>query len=44
MSTKPWVSSYDEGVPDSIDYPKIPSFELLERTAKKYPDQPCTIF
>ena len=44
MSTKPWVSSYDEGVPDSIDYPKIPSFELLERTAKKYPEQPCTRF
>ncbi|MEN8241601.1 MAG: long-chain fatty acid--CoA ligase [Chloroflexota bacterium] len=44
MSTKPWVSSYDVGVPETIEYPKIPSFELLERAAKKYPDQPCTIF
>jgi long-chain acyl-CoA synthetase len=44
MSTKPWVANYDEGVPATIDYPKIASFELLERTAKKFPDQPCTIF
>ena len=41
---KPWVKHYDEGVPESIDYPRIASFELLEQTAKKYPDKVCTIF
>ena len=41
---KPWVQHYDEGVPATIDYPKIASFELLEQTARKYPDKVCTIF
>ena len=41
---KPWVKHYDEGVPESIDYPRIASFELLEQTAKKYPNKVCTIF
>ncbi len=44
MDNKPWVKNYDEGVPATIDYPEIASFELLENAAKKYPDQPCTIF
>lgn len=41
---RPWVKNYDEGVPATIDYPKITSQELLEITAKKYPDKICTIF
>lgn len=44
MSSKPWVSNYDEGVPASIEYPKITAVELFERSAKAYPDKPCTIF
>ena len=27
-----------------IDYPAIPLFGLLEESARKYPDSPCTIF
>ena len=41
---KPWIKNYDEGVPASIEYPRIPSFKLLEQTAKKYPNKACTIF
>ncbi len=41
---KPWIKNYDEGVPATIDYPKIASFRLLEQTAKKYPNKACTIF
>ena len=41
---KPWIQHYDEGVPATIDYPRIPSFKLLEDTAKKYPNKACTIF
>jgi long-chain acyl-CoA synthetase len=44
MSNKPWFKNYDEGVPETIDYPRITSFELLEQTAKKYPERVCTIF
>jgi len=41
---KPWVQQYDEGVPATIDYPRITCFELLKRSAEKYPDKICTIF
>lgn len=44
MSKRPWFQHYDEGVPESIDYPKITGYDLLEKAAIKYPNQPCTIF
>lgn len=44
MSNRPWLNSYDEGVPHHIDYPEIPLFELLSIAANKYPDSACTIF
>ena len=44
MRERPWIQHYDEGVPASIEYPKITGFELLEKAAAKYPDQACTIF
>ena len=44
MSDRPWLDRYDEGVPHAIDYPEVPIFHFLEESARKYPDQPCTIF
>jgi len=44
MEERPWFKHYDEGVPQSIDYPKVPLFYFLEESARKYPDKPCTIF
>jgi long-chain acyl-CoA synthetase len=44
MSDRPWLEHYDEGVPQTIDYPEIPLFYFLEESARKYPDAPCTIF
>ncbi len=44
MDERPWQGKYDEGVPHHIDYPQIPLFSLLEQTARKYPESPCTIF
>jgi len=44
MSDRPWLERYDEGVPQTIDYPEVPLFYFLEESAKKYPDAPCTIF
>ena len=44
MQNKPWLKSYDQGVPHSIDYPDITLFGLLEQSAAKYPDRICTIF
>jgi long-chain acyl-CoA synthetase len=44
MENRPWYEWYDEGVPKSIQYPEVPLFHLLEKSAREYPDQPCTIF
>jgi long-chain acyl-CoA synthetase len=44
MEEHPWLKLYDNGVPAHIDYPAIPLFGLLEESARKYPDSPCTIF
>ena len=44
MDDRPWLKSYDQGVPHHIDYPKITVFNMLEESARKYPTAPCTIF
>jgi long-chain acyl-CoA synthetase len=44
MSVRPWLNNYDAGVPQTIDYPAIPLFDLLSEAAEKYPDAACTIF
>lgn len=44
MNDRPWIKNYDKGVPATIEYPKIPLFQLLENSAQKYPDRACTIF
>ncbi len=44
MEERPWLRCYDQGVPTSIDYPPVPLFYFLEESARKYPDQACTIF
>jgi long-chain acyl-CoA synthetase len=44
MDERPWLNHYDEGVPQHIDYPEIPLFKILEESAQKYADVPCTIF
>ncbi len=41
---KPWLKFYDEGVPASIDYPKVPLDRLLAESAAKHPDHPAMIF
>ncbi len=44
MEDRPWFKLYDKGVPQQINYPSEPLFSFLEQSAKKYPDNPCTIF
>ena len=41
---KPWLKHYDEGIPETIDYPRIPLDRLLADTTAKYPDQTAIIF
>lgn len=44
MDERPWFRHYDAGVPQHLDYPKVPLFHFLEEAARKYPDRPCTLF
>ena len=41
---KPWLQYYDEGMPATIDYPRIPLDRLLTDTTAKYPDHSAIIF
>jgi long-chain acyl-CoA synthetase len=41
---KPWLKYYDEGVPATMDYPRIPLDRLLTDTAAKHPEHPAIIF
>ena len=41
---KPWFKLYDEGVPQTIDYPPIPAHGFVENAARDYPDRPALIF
>lgn len=43
-SSKPWTKSYDPGVPASLEpYPDVLVFQLLDETAKKYPNNSACI-
>jgi long-chain acyl-CoA synthetase len=44
MDSRPWHKNYDPDVPATIEYPNISLFALLEESARKYPESPCTIF
>ena len=41
---KPWLKSYEPGVPATMKYDEITMPEILERTAKEFPEKPALIF
>ena len=41
---RPWLRTWPEGVPQSIEYPDIPVHELLRRTAREHGDRPALTF
>jgi long-chain acyl-CoA synthetase len=40
---KPWLKSYDKGVPATIDYPSVPLHQFLRDAAKRVPNNPALI-
>jgi long-chain acyl-CoA synthetase len=42
--SKPWLKNWPEGVPQSIQYPDAPLFELLRQSAKMYPRNTAIVF
>src|SRR5438128_11387211 len=41
---RPWLRSWPQGVPKSIDYPEISVHELLRRAANEFGDRPSITF
>lgn len=44
MTSLPWLSRYDPGVPAHLDYPAWPVFQFLDDAARRCPERSCTIF
>jgi long-chain acyl-CoA synthetase len=42
--SKPWLKSYEKGVPETIKYEEICMPDILDRTAKQFPDKTALIF
>jgi long-chain acyl-CoA synthetase len=39
---RPWFASYPPGVPRTVEpYPNISVFQMLERSAQRFPDRPA---
>ena len=41
---RPWVTFYEPGVPEHLDYPGLTLGGILEETARKFPDHPALLF
>ena len=41
---KPWLKSYEPGVPEFVKYEEVCMPDFLERTAQEFPDKPALIF
>ena len=44
QASYPWLQHYEEGVPHSIQYPRIPLHRTLEDSAVRFPDRPALVF
>ena len=41
---RPWLSSYEPKVPESIEYPEVPLCQFLSDSAKRYPEKVALSF
>lgn len=41
---RPWLSSYEKGITDTVDYQDILAPQYLEESARTFPDRPALIF
>jgi len=40
---RPWIKSYDDGLPTSIDFPDIPLHQFIKDTTKRIPHQTALV-
>src|SRR5687767_4774169 len=41
---RPWFAHYPANVPQSIDYPKVPVYRLLDDSASRFPTRDAIIY
>lgn len=44
LAGRRWTAHYDEGVPATLEYPRIPLTAFLHEAAKRHPDALATVF
>jgi long-chain acyl-CoA synthetase len=44
MNDRPWLASYDQGVPQTLEYPQKSISEILAETAQKFPNNPAVYY
>jgi long-chain acyl-CoA synthetase len=44
MTSRPWLSHYDPGVPPNLEYPAVPVFHFLDDAARRCPERICLIY
>ncbi len=44
MIETPWLKNYEDGVPTSLEYPRVPLPQLLQESAESFPQSPAIIF
>ena len=44
MIQTPWLKNYEDGVPPSLEYPKVPLTRFLQDSAEAFPQNPAMIF
>lgn len=44
FESRPWLRHYEPGVPQTIDYPRIPVQRLLDDAAARFPDRAAVTF
>jgi long-chain acyl-CoA synthetase len=44
MTSPPWFSRYDPGVPQHLDYPSVPVFHFLDEASRRCPERTCILF
>jgi fatty-acyl-CoA synthase len=44
LKERPWFKYWPSHLPKELDYPRVPTFDIIERSGHRYPDKEAVIF
>lgn len=44
MMERPWFKYWPSRLPKTLDYPKVPLTDIIETSARRYPDKTAVIY